>query len=383
LLSTNRYDELADRGITLLQAEVARVETVRLHRDVGLSDELLVAAERTQRGTLAGLVAVEGEDDLPAELLVVVQEPTQDPGVVLAEGSAAGGDRRHHAGQVRGHHVGVALDDHGLRGTRDVAAGQVDAVEHLALLVDRRLGGVEVLRVDPVVVEEPACPEPDRVVGGVADRPQQPAPEPVVVAAVALRHQAAGDQLLVLEALLPEVLEQCVPVARRETDAERLGGRLVEAAIGEELAPGHRVGGGELLDVVGGRDLVRLDQPGTEVGVTAWDRGAALGVPQLDAVLVGEPLDGVGETEALDLLQEADHVAAFAAAEAEEDISSRGDMEGRRLLVVEGAQALLGAAARVAQGDVGRDHLVDPCALAHQRDVVFPDPSCHGGESTS
>ena len=156
-------DELADRGVALLEPQVARVEAVGLHRDVGLADELLVAAERPQRGLLAGLVAVEGEDDLAAELLVVVQQPAQHPAVVLAEGGAAGRDRGGDAGEVAGHHVGVALDDDRLRRAGDVAAGEVDAVEHVALLVDRGLGGVEVLRLDPVVVEDPAGAEPDRL----------------------------------------------------------------------------------------------------------------------------------------------------------------------------------------------------------------------------
>ena len=118
---------------------------------------------------------------------MVVQQPAQHPAVVLAERGAAGRDRGGYAGQVAGHHVGVALDHDRLRGAGDVAAGEVDAVEHLGLLVDRRLGGVEVLRLDPVVVEDPAGTEADRVAGGLPDRPEQPAAEPVVVPALALR----------------------------------------------------------------------------------------------------------------------------------------------------------------------------------------------------
>ena len=99
-------------------------------------------------------------------------------------------------GQVAGHHVGVALDDDGLPPARDLLLGQVEAVEHGRLLVDRGLGGVEVLRLDPVVVEEPAGAEADDVAGDVADRPEQPAPEPVDRPALALARQAAGDELL-------------------------------------------------------------------------------------------------------------------------------------------------------------------------------------------
>ena len=212
-----------------------------LDGDVGLRDEVLVAAEGAQRGLLAGGVAVEGEDHLAAELLVVVEEAAQHPGVLVAEGGAAGGHGGADPGQVAGHHVGVALDDHGLRGAGDLAPGQVDAVEHLALLVDRRLGGVEVLRLDPVVVEDPARPEADGVAAGVADRPEQAAAEAVVRRA-ADRHQPADDELLLAERLLAQVLEQRLALARGEADAELLGRGLVEAPLGEELPgrPGRR-----------------------------------------------------------------------------------------------------------------------------------------------
>ena len=114
-------DQLADRGVALLDPQVARVEAVGLDRDVGLGDEVLVAAEGPQRGLLPGGVAVEGEDDLAAELLVVVQEAAQHPGVVVAERGAAGGHRGGDAGEVAGHHVGVALDDDGLRLARAIS----------------------------------------------------------------------------------------------------------------------------------------------------------------------------------------------------------------------------------------------------------------------
>ena len=234
-------DQLAHRPVALLDAQVARVEPGRLDGDVGLGDEVLVAGERPDRGLLAGRVAVEGEDHLAAELLVVVQEPPQHPSVLVAERRAA---RRHggrHSGEVAGHHVGVALHDDGLGRTRHVAAGQVDAVEHLALLVERGLGGVEVLGLDLVVVEDPARPEADRVAARVADRPQQAAAEPVV-RRPALRHEPRRDGFLVLEALLAEVPHQRLTVARGEADPELLRRGLVEPALAEELPARQRLG---------------------------------------------------------------------------------------------------------------------------------------------
>src|SRR3546814_14018148 len=64
----------------------------------------------------------------------------------------------------------------------------------------------------------------------------------------------------------------------------------------------------------------------------------------LYAVLVGQALDGLGEGDAVDLHQEGQDVAALLAPEAVEVAARRGHVEGRRLLVVEGAQALHRAA---------------------------------------
>ena len=86
-------DQLAHGGVAVLDPQVARVHAGGLDRDVGLGDEVLVAAEGAQRGLLPGGVAVEGEDHLAAELLVVVEEAAQHPRVVVAERRAAGGDR--------------------------------------------------------------------------------------------------------------------------------------------------------------------------------------------------------------------------------------------------------------------------------------------------
>ncbi len=135
--------------------------------------------EGAQRGPLPGLVAVEGEDDLADELVGVHQQPAKHRDVLAPERGTAGGHRRTHAGLVAGHHVGVALDHDRLAAPGDVPLGQVDPVQELALLVERRLRGVQVLGLDRVVVEQPAGAEADHVGGQGPDRPQQPPVEPV------------------------------------------------------------------------------------------------------------------------------------------------------------------------------------------------------------
>ena len=286
------------------------------------------------------------------------------------------------AGQVARHHVGVALDHDGLHRARDVAPGQVDAVEHLALLVDRGLGGVEVLRLDPVVVEDPPGPEADRLAAGLADRPQQ-APAEAVVRRPPDRDQPGRDGLLLGEALLPQVAQQGVAVARREADPELLGRRLVEAALPQELARHDGVGRGQRVGVVGLGHAVRLDQPGALGAARALGPRVALLAAQRHAVLVGEALHDLGEAQAVDLHQEGDHVAAFPAAEAVPELAGRVDVERRGLLVVEGAQALERAAAGGAEGDVVGDDVVDLGLLTHLRDVFLANPAGHVRESTA
>ena len=68
------------------------------------------------------------------------------------------------------------------------------------------------------------------------------------------------------------------------------------------------------------------DQPGALALLTPG-RGAALLVAQLDADPAGEPLDGLGEGQVVELAEEGDDVAAVAAAEAVEEALGGADVE--------------------------------------------------------
>lgn len=296
--------------------------------------------------------------------------------MVAAEGRTAGGDGGGDAGEVAGHDVGVALDDDGPAGLRDVLLREVDAVQHLRLLVDRGLGGVEVLR-PVVVVAEFAGTEADDLAGRVADRPHQPAAEAVDGAAAAVLGEARGDQLPVAEPLAPEVAGEVVPAGRAVADAEVGSRRLVEAALGEELPADLRLGAVQLLDIELGGGLVRLDQPDA-LAALVGGVVAALLVAQGDARLGGEPLDRLGEGEVVDLHHERDGVAALLAAEAVEESLARADLEGGRLLVVERAEPLEVAPARVPQLEVLRNDGVDRDRVPDRLHIVVIDPACHG-----
>ena len=85
---------------------------------------------------------------------------------------------------------------------------------------------------------------------------------------------------------------------------------------------------------------------------------------QRDVRPLGQPLHRLHEGQVLDLLQEGEDVAALAAAEAVVVAAGRADLERRRLLVVERAQALEVAAAGVAQRDVLPHDLLDAAGVA-------------------
>ena len=142
---------------------------------------------------------------------------------------------------MAGHDVGVSLDDDRLLVLRDLPTGQVDAVEHVGLLVDRCFRGVQVLGA-VVVIGEFTRPETDDVAAEIADRPHEPSAEPVVHTTVALTDQSPGQQFLVGESLTAQEVGESVPGRRSEPDSEVLSTVGVEPAGFQEFAPG--CGGG-------------------------------------------------------------------------------------------------------------------------------------------
>ena len=201
-------------------------------RDEGLAGEILFALERLDRRRAAGGVAVEDVDQLAAKEVVVHHESPQHRQVLVAERGAAGGDGGGHAGQVHRHHVGVALDDDRLVPLGDVPLGQVEAEQHRRLLVQHGLGGVDVLGLDLVVVEERARAEADDLPAagtriGHSSRRWKRSIGPRST----LPRQPGGLELLELKTLAQQVLRQRVPARRGEAAAELRGGLRVEVAL--------------------------------------------------------------------------------------------------------------------------------------------------------
>ena len=92
-----------------------------------------------------------------------------------------------------------------------------------------------------------------------------------------------------------------------------------------------------------GNSAARSRVSGSEYSCALRDR---------DAVALGQLLQGFVETEPVDLHDELQHVAAFAAAEALVELVHGVHAEGRRLFVVERAQADVARAAGLAQAHV-------------------------------
>ena len=161
--------------------------------------------------------------------------------MISPESSATRRDGSRHSGEVTRHDVGVALDDDRLLVLGDLPTGQVDAVEHVGLLIDRRFRGVQVLGA-VVVIGEFARPETNDVSAEIAYRPHEPSAKPVVHTTVALTDQSPGQQFLIGESLTAQEAGERVPGLRSEADTEVLGAAGIEPARFQEVAPG--CGGG-------------------------------------------------------------------------------------------------------------------------------------------
>ena len=79
---------------------------------------------------------------------------------------------------MHGHDVGVALNDYGLVASSNVLLGQIQAEEHLGLLVQHGLGRVHVLA-QIVIVEKLAGTKADDIAGHIANRPHETTVEPI------------------------------------------------------------------------------------------------------------------------------------------------------------------------------------------------------------
>ena len=317
--------------------------------------------------------AAVGEHDPGRGVGPVPYEAAHDPHVFGAERRPARGDGAFHARQLGGHHVRVAFDhdDPALAG--DGPPGHVQPVEDLRFPVDRRLGGVEVLRAAVLLAQAPRA-EAYRVARHRGDRPHETAAEAIVETPVPPARQTGGGYLPLRESVAAQLGQQAVPGGGRVADPVPGEGLLVESPLGEHPPPRLGLVARQVPDVEVEGDAVGVDEP-----VAGGAVRAPLGHPDL----ARQELDGLDERDALDPLDEGDDVAPLAATEAVPAPHARTDVEGRGLLVVEGAQALVGVGPRRAQGNVLGDDVLDARSRTDLVDVLTPDETRHEDDSTA
>ena len=308
---------------------------------------------------------------------MVAQQAANDLDVLGAKGGATRGHGVRHARDVRGHDVRVALDDDDLMLGRDRLLRQVQAVQELRLLVDRRLGGVEILGRFLVAVVQATRAKTDRRARDIADRPHEAPTETVIHAAVSLRPQARNLDLLVREALGTQVAGEGIPRGRGIADPEMRAHRLGEAALGEKRAALVRLGGGQLLLVELFGDAVGVQESLALARLLGAHARPALLVVEGDPGLRRQHLHRLSKGQVVDLLHERDDVAALTTPEAVEHAQVGAHVEGGGALVVEGAQTLQGADTRGSQRYVFADDLVDLHCVTYRFDVVLTNQTRH------
>src|SRR5579883_251213 len=303
-----------------------------------------------QRGALARGIAVEAEDGLGRKAPQLLD-------LRLGQRRAERRHSRREAGAVQRDDIHIAFgDDRRGRLLRGLARRR-PAVKDAPLLEERRVRRIEVFGL-PVAENAPA--ESDDAAAAVADREDDAVAEPVVAGAPVIRppQQAAFDQ----ERLRHAGERALQPVARvvGEAEAEAPDRRLVEAALAQI---GERAGAARrpelLLEEAAGRRHRRLQIDLALRPRHFLRRGARHFEPRFG----GELLDRLAEAEPAALHDEADDVAMRAAAEAMEEALVLDDVEGGRLLLVEGAEADEVAAA-LRQPDPTPDHLGERRARA-------------------
>ena len=240
-------------------------------------------------------------------------------------------------------HVHVALGHQRIALVAQSGAPLEQAVQLAPLAENGGLGRVEVLGL--ALVQHPSA-EADDLALRVADREHDAVAEPVVSLAFGLRliglvgdHQTRFDQQRVVVAR--EGAGQAPPAVGGIAQAEA-GGDLAGQAAALEVGHGARRFLELLLPVLAGlgEHIGEQHLLGLDLLLALAFFGPHVVVGHLHALHLREVLDRVDEAQATVLHQEAHGVAMHPAAETVVGLAGRADDERRRLLAVEGAQAL-------------------------------------------
>ena len=292
------------------------------------------ALHRPPRRPAPGLVAVEAEK---GHLLRVGNQLPQLLHLCFGQGGAERRHRALEAGADQRDDVHVAFgDDHRLAVRRRLPRPR-QAVEQRALVKQRGVGGVDVFR---AVALQDAPAEGDHPAPPVGHREDHPVAEEAVGRAPVLRplQQAGGHHVLFREALLQQLAAQRAGIAGGEAQAEARHAVGVQPAALEILQSGPARGGVELLlEPACGLLHQIVQRLAPLVALLVLFRGAGNRHPRL----AGQRLHRLREGEVVVAHHEADDVAVRPTSEAMEEALLVVDVEGGRLLIVEGARGLV------------------------------------------
>ena len=196
----------------------------------------------------------------------------------------------------------------------------------------------------------------------------------------ALAHlgDAGGVELLKRKAQAQQVLGGGIPALRGIAAFEGVDNFLGEAAVQEELASGGGLRGFQLLAVELVRGLVGGNEAAASTGLFIARSGGATLVVDVVTNFLGYGLNGLREGNLLHLHEEAEDIPALARGEAVIIAALRAHVEGRSLLILEGAQALQRVIASGFELNVLAHDFINRRAFTDSLDIaVRNSASCH------
>ncbi|MNP09559.1 hypothetical protein D3C76_1016710 [compost metagenome] len=296
--------------------------------------------------------------------------------MLFAGGGAQGRDGIAQALLGEGDDVHVALDDDDFVEVAVVLARFVQAVEFLAFMEDRGFRRVEVLGL--VVAQHPATKRDDAP-ATVADREHHAITKAVVaLAGFSVFDQQAGiDHGFLLQGVAAQVLEQVVPARWRKTEAEVPGDFTGQPATFEVVHGGfarRMAFQGLAIEIGGGRKQRVQRRIG---GLARLVRAPAFFPGDFHPGGLGQFFDSLGEVQVVVVHDEAEGIAASAAAEAVVELLVGADAERRRFLFMERAAGRV-VLARFLHLQARADHVDDVGAVQEVVNKALGNQPGHG-----
>ena len=302
----------------------------------------------------AGIVGVEHQDTVAGEAL-------DDADVLGGEGGARCGDDVLEACLRHAEHIDIAFDDVAEVLPRHLVLGFEQAIGEVRLVIDGGFGRIDVLLEGMIDALQDSTAECNALAGegmmGEDDTPGKPT-DGCLVRIVAIAEPDTGpvEQVLALVAALQGTGRQVGLVLERIAQVIAMDSGILDASFAEVgetyIAALGRVEQVFLEALL--RKLVEIEHS-LAVGLLLALLVVHLLLFDLDAVFLAEPANGLVEGHLLLLHQEGDGRPAFAAGEALADVLGGRNVEGRRLVGVEGAQTDIVDPAAPQRHEIGND----------------------------